>query len=454
MTPAIPATTEVTAAIEAQQARILADLTELVSYNSVHAEPGCEQANAAAAAWVVRSLEEVGLTVETHLTADGSTAVIGRREAHEGLPTVLLYSHYDVVPAGDPATWTADPFTLTERDGRWYGRGTADCKGNIVMHLAALRALEELGDPGVGITVVIEGSEECGGEGLDGLIGEHPELFTADAIIIADTGNVAEGVPTLTTSLRGGAQVRVTVNTLKSAVHSGGFGGPAPDAVAALIRILDSLRDESGRVAIRGTDNTATWDGIAYDAEAFRADAGVLEGVEIIGDGTDIADQLWARPAVTVTGFTSTPVSEAVNAIPATATAQLNLRTPYGASGSATAEALRNHLIDAAPWGAQVDVEILEVNEPFATDTSGPAAQALADALSKAFGDKETAYCGSGGSIPLTTALQQAVPGAEIALFGVEEPLCTIHSADESVSPEELKRCAVAETLFLLSYTR
>ncbi|MEZ2122718.1 MULTISPECIES: dipeptidase [unclassified Corynebacterium] len=453
MTPEIPTTAAVTAAIEAQQARILADLTELVSFNSVHGEPDCKQANADAAAWVVHALEDVGLTVEPHPTTDGSTAVIGRREAHDGRPTVLLYSHYDVVPAGSPAAWTSDPFTLTERDGRWYGRGTADCKGNLVMHLATLRALRELGDPGIGIIVVIEGSEEKGGEGLDALISERPELFTADAIIIADTGNVAEGVPTLTTSLRGGAQLRVTVRTLRSAVHSGGFGGPAPDAVSALIRILDSLRDESGRVAIRATDNTATWNGIAYDPDAFRADAGILDGVEIIGDGTDIADQLWARPAVTVTGFTSTPVAEAMNAIPATASAQLNLRTPYGASGTGTAEALRRHLLDAAPWGAQVDVEILEVNEPFATDTSGPAAQALADALSKAFGDKETAYCGSGGSIPLTTALQQAVPGAEIALFGVEEPLCTIHSANESVSPEELKRCAVAETLFLFNYT-
>ncbi|MCS5479686.1 dipeptidase [Corynebacterium sp. YIM 101645] len=441
--------------VAGQRDRIFADLAALVSFNSVHAEPGCEADNAAAAAWVEGALTELGLTVTTHPTVDGSTAVIGRQEPAEGMPTVLLYSHYDVVPAGDPARWTADPFTLTEREGRWYGRGAADCKGNLVMHLAALRAVEAAGGTGLGLIVLVEGSEERGGAGLEALLADDPELFCADAILIADSGNVAVGVPTLTTMLRGGAQLTVTVDTLRAPQHSGLFGGAAPDAVAALVRILDSLRDEHGRTVIDGVDCTGTWVGEPYDREEFRRDAGILDGVEIMGTDADApADMVWARPAVTVTGFTSTPVAEAVNAVPATAAAQLNLRVPPGMDAADVAKRLEEHLKTHAPWGAHVTVETGDVNNPFATDTSGPALATLRDCLAAAYGTEHTTTVGSGGSIPLTLALREQFPDAEIALFGVEEPQTTIHSPDESVSPEEISRVATAEAAFLQVWGR
>ena len=437
---------------------IFGQLKELVSFNSVHNEPGLEDQTAKAAEWVHATLADAGFTPEAITTADGSTAIVAKRPGKEGAKTVLLYSHYDVVPAGNPEAWDSDPFTLTERDGRWYGRGAADCKGNVAMHLAALRALDAAGGTDLNLTVLIEGSEERGGEGLSALIEERPELFAADAILIADAGNAKAGVPTLTTSLRGGSQINVKVSTLNSAVHSGQFGGAAPDAVKALMRTLDSLTDEYGRTTIDGVDCASTWplaegQDTAYTEEDFRADAHMLEGTEIMGakdpaGATAIADMIWARPAVTITGFTSTPVSEAVNAIPATAEANINLRTPATMDPRTTAEALAEHLKKHVPFGAHIEVTILEANLGFETDPTKPAVALLGECLGEAY-DGETITQGMGGSIPLTVELQQKHPNAEIALFGVEEPQCTIHSANESVDPNEIEKIAIAEALFL-----
>ncbi|KHO28569.1 dipeptidase [Corynebacterium minutissimum] len=437
---------------------IFRQLSELVSFNSVHNEPGLEDQTAKAAEWVSAALADASFTTESITTADGSTAIVANRKGAEGAKTVLLYSHYDVVPAGNPEAWDSDPFALTERDGRWYGRGAADCKGNVAMHLAALRALDASGGTDLNLTVLIEGSEERGGEGLSALIEERPELFAADAILIADAGNAKVGVPTLTTSLRGGSQINVKVSTLHSAVHSGQFGGAAPDAVKALMRTLDSLTDEYGRTTIDGIDCEGTWplaegQDTAYSEENFRADAQMLDGTEVMGakdpaGATAIADMIWARPAVTITGFTSTPVAEAVNAVPATAEANINLRTPATMDPRATAEAVAEHLKKHVPWGAHIEVTILEANLGFETDPAKPAVALLGECLGEAYG-AETITQGMGGSIPLTVELQEKHPDAEIALFGVEEPQCTIHSANESVDPTEIEKIAIAEALFL-----
>ncbi|MBZ8176510.1 M20/M25/M40 family metallo-hydrolase [Corynebacterium sp. 3HC-13] len=432
---------------------IFQDLKELVSFNSVHGDPELVDQHAGAAQWVSEALKKANLEVEVVPTVDDAPIILGRKAPEPGLPTILLYSHYDVVSAGESEKWESDPFTLTERDGRWYGRGAADCKGNLVMHLEALRQVEQAGGTPLGILVLIEGSEEQGGEGLDQLIKDRPELFAADVIFIADSGNAAVGHPTLTTCLRGGAQIAVTVNTLEAPVHSGSFGGAAPDAVAALVRLLDTLRDPQGRTVIEGVDCSGKWTGEPYPAEQFRQDAGVLDGVQLMGAENDLpADMVWARPAISITGFSSTPVDQAVNAVPATASARLNLRVPAGMDTLDTMDKLIAHLKNNVPFGAKIEVETWEGNQPFAADTSGPAARALAAALAKAYGQEHCAEMGSGGSIPLTSALQSAYPEAEIALFGVEEPQCSIHSPNESVDPTEIERIAAAEADFLLHY--
>ncbi len=442
--------TELAARVAALMPQAQRDLAELVAIPSV-ADPRqqppekCRQA----AEWVAAAFTAAGLRdVRLAETPDGSHAVLGHRPPPPGAPTVLLYCHYDVQPPLDDAAWTTPPFELTERDGRWYGRGAADCKGNVVMHLTALRALGD--DLPVGIKLVAEGSEEQGTGGLEAYVPQHPEDLHADVLLVCDTGNAAVGVPTATTSLRGLANVVVTVRTLESDMHSGMFGGPAPDALAALVRILDSLRDAEGGTRIDGLDNEGTWEGVGYDEQQFRADAGVLEGVGLTGSGT-VADRLWARPAVTVLGIDCAPVVGSAAAIPGTARARVSLRVPAGMDPGSAQDALTAHLVAAAPWGAQVTVEPESKGSPFRAATGGRAYAALDAAAQEVYG-KPLSFLGQGGSIPLCNVLAAQYPESEIILMGVEEPRCLIHAPNESVDPSEIEHMATVEALFLRHY--
>lgn len=444
------------AALAAQRDFLRESLTELVAFRSVHSTPGLEKDNADAADWVVRKFREVGVPVEPHLTSDGSVAVIGLREPADGHPTILLYSHYDVQPASDVANWTSSPWELTERDGRWYGRGAADCKGHVAMHLAVLRALNELTPQfpdlaKVGVRVLVEGSEERGGYGLEDLLDASPELFAADVFLIADSGNDAIGVPAVGTALRGTAPVTVTVETLEQPMHSGQYGGAAPDALLSLIHLLATLHDSNGLVDVDGLDSDARWTGRGPDAATFRRDAGVLDGVDLLGEAQGLTpnDLTVARPSITVTGLDSLSVADAVNAVVARAAAHVSLRVPPGMDAKTAQDALVRHLEDHVPQHARLTVERGVLASPFVADVSGPALARLTGALADAYGVTETARIGSGGSIPLCNALLDHFPDAELGLFGIEEPSCRIHSADESVSPDEIMAIGVAELLFL-----
>ncbi|WP_072802626.1 dipeptidase [Rhodococcoides yunnanense] len=438
---------DVRSTISADMPRARRELEELVAFRSVHDERQFPREECVAAAnWVRTAFLDAGIgAVELIETTDRSLAVVGHTPAPPGAPTVLLYSHYDVQPPGERALWDSEPFQLTERDGRWYGRGSADCKGNVIMHLLALRALGA--DPGIGITIVSEGSEEMGTGGLEALVEQRPELFASDIIIIADTGNAAVGRPTVTTTLRGIANVVVRVDTLEGEVHSGMYGGPAPDALAALVQLLASLRDEHGNTVVDGLEADQSWDGIDYPADRFRADAGVLDGVELAGSAS-VADAVWARPALTILGIDCPPVVGSAAAISPTASARLNLRVPPGIDAQQAQDALTAHLESHAPWRARVTVEPEAIGSPFRARTDGPGYAALSESLTEAFG-APVASAGQGGSIPLCNVLAQTFPKAEIVLMGVEEPLCRIHAPNESVDPTEIENLAVAEALFL-----
>ena len=428
------------------------DLARLVALRSV-ADATIEPAEecAAAAEAVAELLVDAGLgDVRAIETADGSLAVVGHSPGPQGAPTVLLYAHYDVQPAGDPEDWHSPPWELTERNGRWYARGAADCKGNLIMLLTALRALPVPWP--VGIRVVCEGSEEMSTGGLEQLVRSDPSLFAADVMLIADAGNIELGTPTVTTSLRGTGSVLVTVDTLERPVHSGMYGGAVPDALAALIMMLGTLRDDDGETTIRGLDASARWEGADYPVERFRTDAGVLDGVSMLGTGS-IADAVWARPVVNVLAIDAPSVAGATAAIQHTARALVNLRVPPGQDAAAAQALLVDHLHAVAPWGAKVTVERRTLGESFAARTDGPGLAALADAMAAAFGRPLTT-AGQGGAIPLCNALQTAHPDAEILLIGVEEPASRIHAPDESVDPGELERTAIGVAGFLTSFTR
>lgn len=433
-------------------AGVQTELAEIVAIPSVADARQFPPENCATAAeWVRDKFAGLGFD-DAHLeqTPDGSNAVVGTCAATvPDAPTVLLYAHYDVQPPLDARAWTTPPFELTQVDGRWHGRGAADCKGNILMHLTALRALGD--DRPVNLKLVVEGSEEQGTGGLEAYVPAHREQLRADAILVCDTGNAAVGRPAVTVSLRGMVNVVVTVTALATELHSGMFGGAAPDALAALIDLLATLRDEDGNTTVEGLDNTQTWQGEPYPADQFHSDAGVVPGARLLGSGS-IADMLWARPAATVLGIDCPPVVGSASAIVPRAAARINLRIPPGISPDVARSALVAHLTAAAPWGVTVTVDEEARGAPFRATTSGPAYGAMGEAMRQAYDGQAMALLGQGGSIPLCNVFAETYPEAEIVLMGVEEPLALIHAPNESVDPREIERMAVTEALFLQRY--
>ena len=350
---------------------------------------------------------------------------------------MLLYAHYDVQPAD--SSW--DPFTPVVRDGRLYGRGAADDKSGIVAHLAALRAFDF--EPPVRVKVLIEGSEENGRQKLLQVVDSDPELMRADVMVIADGGNWRLGEPTLCETLRGHGKFTVTVRTLENALHSGQFGGAAPDALLALTRLLATLHDEHGDVAVAGLTGGA-WAGTDLPEEDFRRQAGVLDGVSLAGTGS-VADRLWGRHAISVLGLDAPAVEGAGNIVIPQARAKVAVRIPPGADPVASMDAVAEHLRGNVPFGAQLELEL----EPASTPTTLPYSAAAERALHAAFG-KPVARMGSGGSIPLVARLQAAYPDAAFVLWGAQDSdLARIHAIGESVDLGELQQIALAEALLL-----
>jgi cysteinylglycine-S-conjugate dipeptidase len=381
----------------------------------------------------------------------GYPAVYGHIPAPPGAPTVLLYAHYDVQPAPpEQGEWHTDPWTPTLRDGRLYGRGAADDKSGVVINAGALQVLRALcgDDLPVGVTVIIEGEEECGGH-LDQLVAAEPEMFRADVCVIADGGNEQVGVPVLEVSTRGAVQLDLTVESLCAPVHSGLFGGAAPDALVALMRMVATLHDDAGNVVVSGL-HSFDWPGPDTEESVFRTAAGVPSGVELVGEGP-LSSRLWARPSITVIGIDAPTMANAMNALVPRATARLSMRIAPGSDAATEAQTLQDHLRAVAPWGVRLTISENELGPSWSTGTDGPAFARASAAMAEAFGSVPHAI-GSGGAIPLLHTLQQVNPGAEFVLWGAEDgEHANIHSANESVDLAELERAVLASSLFLLS---
>ncbi|MEV0251234.1 M20/M25/M40 family metallo-hydrolase [Nocardia sp. NPDC050712] len=373
---------------------------------------------------------------------DTSPVVYGHIPAPPGAPTVLLYGHYDVQPAGDESLWHTPPFTATERDGAIYGRGAADCKANVIAHLGALRA--HGGKPPCGITIVIEGQEEYGSV-LDDYPVQHPELFQADALLVCDAGNIRAGTPTLTTALRGVADVFVEVRTLAAPVHSGQFGGAAPDALLALLAALATLHDADGNVAVQGLRRD-TWTGADFTPSEFADITGMASGMPLLGTGP-IGERIWYGPAITVIGLDAPPTATAASAVVPYAKAALNVRVHPDQNPTEGQQAVIEHLERVRPYGIELKVTGGEVGAGFSARTSGPAYAAMRDAMGRAWG-AAVVDSAMGGSIPLTNALAAANPDAEILLLGAEDAKCNLHGYNERVLLGELRNVALAEAEF------
>ncbi len=427
--------------LAAARPRLRADLEALVAVPSIAFDGYPGEPVAEAAALTERLLRDAGVRdVEQVPVPNGDPpAVIGRIPGPPDAPTVLLYAHYDVQPA--PAEeWASPPFEATERDGRLYGRGAADDKSGIVQHLAAIRAWN--GKPPVGVKIVIEGGEETGRFGLDEDVKANPDRYAADVVVVNDAGPWNAGEPTLTTQLRGMGRVIVEVEALEQAVHSGLFGGPAPDALTALVRMLATLHDEHGGVAVPGTGGEP-WDGLTVDEAVFRRDAGIKDGVQLSGSPAEL---LWSRPAITILGIDAPRVEGAANILIPRARAVVGLRIPPHVDAQAAIGALGRHLEDVVPWGVTARVRVEEAAPAIALQ-AGRGVAAAERALSAAYGS-EARRMGCGGSIPLVSTLLEAMPEAEIILWGATDVAeSRIHGPNESVDLAELERMALAEAL-------
>ena len=351
-----------------------------------------------------------------------------------GAPTVLLYSHYDVVPAGDEALWTSPPFEPTERDGALVGRGAADTKSNILAHVGALRAWG--GRPPVGIKLCIEGYEEIGSGALTSYPPTDPERFQADALVIGDMGSIRPGMPTLTTALRGMANVTLEVRTLESGKHSGQYGGAAPDALLALLRALRSLHDAHGDVAVAGLQRNE-WEGEQQPEADFRELGTVLDGMPLIGTG-GLGSRVWSGPAITVIGIDVPSVDGAVNAVSPHARAVLNVRVHPEQNAVEAQDAVIRHLREQRPFGIELDVQPGATGNGFAAATAGPAYDAARAAWSAAWG-RDVLLAGSGGSIPIVSALAQALPNAEALLVGRDRRLRQHPRPGRAAAPERVR---------------
>lgn len=437
---------QVKASARAMMPELMDELATLVSHASCSFPGFPPEPVHAARGHVIQMLKNAGFEAgELDLGGGGFPAVWGEIAAPEGAPTVLLYAHYDVQPAPMEQGWTTDPWTpVTKEDGRLYGRGAADDKSGIAIHAGTLRVFG--GKPPVGVKVIIEGEEETLSH-LQAFAEKYPERFKADCVIVADVGNIECGRPVLRTMLRGHVQCIVEVKTIDHPVHSGVFGGPVPDAFVSLIRLLDSLWDERGNTIVPGLEGF-DWPGAAYPEPLLRDMAGMLPGVEIVGDAS-VASMMWSKPNATVIGIDGVPcIAEAGNVLLPVARAKVAMRIAPGADAHAELDRLMEHLHANAPWGVHVDVTPVKDSDSFMAPNGGSAMAAAAEALEAAFGIAPSEI-GSGGSIPLLETLIKASPDAEFILLGAEDAKANIHGANESVDPDEIERMIVAQALLM-----
>ncbi|MFA6363990.1 M20/M25/M40 family metallo-hydrolase [Methanoregula sp.] len=424
---------------------VVEKLKSLIRYPSV-AFPGypSEPVNAMADA-TAALLKEYGLQDICLIDIPGGyPAVYGEIPAPPGMPTVMMYAHYDVQPARREDGWETDPWTPVEKDGRIYGRGAADDKSGIVITAASLAIFE--GKPPVGVKVLIEGEEETNSH-LDAFVTAHPDLFKCDLFIIADMGNISVGIPALTTSLRGEVSCILEVQTLDHTVHSGTFGGAAPDALVSLIRMLATLHDANGNVAVQGL-LSYSHKTMEYPEELYRESAGLLEGVDLIGTGP-LSSRLWSKPSVTVIGIDAPSISASANILIPRASAKISMRISPDADPHRELQILMDHLRAVAPWNVHVEVREVSISSGFICLTDGSGFMAASQALETAF-KKPVMEKGTGGSIPLLRVLHNAVPDAEFILWGAEDASSSrIHGTNENVDISEVERCIVAQSLFL-----
>jgi acetylornithine deacetylase/succinyl-diaminopimelate desuccinylase-like protein len=442
------------AAVADLMPQALAELTDLVAIPSV-SWPAFD------AAQVRRSAEAIaGLATSTGVFEDvgvhtaaipgsverGQPAVLGVRTV-AGRRRVVLYAHHDVQPIGDEALWLSPPFVATERDGRLYGRGTADDKAGVITHLTALRALRRvLGDDlDLGVTLFVEGEEEYGSRSFPQFLADHRDALDADLIVVADSGNWDSDTPGITVSLRGNARFTLRVRTLAHALHSGMYGGAVPDAMLAAIKLLGTLWDADGAVAVPGLRSYAA-PTPPYDEARLRQETDLPAATAPIGRGEYLA-RIWNQPSITVTGIDAPSVAAASNTLLPEVSVVISARVAPGQDAREAFAAIRAHLEANVPFGAELAFIDVDCGQGFLAE-EGWVGELAREALAEGYGTAPVDL-GVGGSIPFIADLAAEFPDAAILVTAVLDPPAAPHSPNESLHLATFERAILAEALLL-----
>jgi acetylornithine deacetylase/succinyl-diaminopimelate desuccinylase-like protein len=434
-------------AVENDTHRIRAELEAMVRIPSVSADgydPGEVRRSAEFVADLMRSsgIDDVRLLE----VEDAHPAVYGIKQGPADAPTILLYAHHDVQPPGPAEQWETAPFEPFERDGRMYGRGAADDKCGIAMHLASIRALGD--DLPVTIKLFIEGEEEIGSLHLTDFLDDYRDLLASDAIIIGDSGNWRAGVPGLTTSLRGLVDCTVTVRTLQFAVHSGSFGGTYPDAIMTLARLLTTLHNDDGSVAVNGL-LSGDADPLDFTVEELNDQTLPVAGLELLGSGS-LTSRIWRKPSISVVAIEAVPLAEAINQLVPEARAKISMRIVPGQDGPTALDLLTSHLEANVPWGAEVVVEDGHSGEAFDLASTGPMFEAYRNGMREGYG-VEPVEIGMGGSIPFVAAFSDRFPEATVLLVGVADPMSRWHGPNENLEIADLASGSLSQAIAFAS---
>ncbi|HKK92323.1 MAG TPA: dipeptidase [Longimicrobiales bacterium] len=424
--------------LEENAERRLAELFDFLRIPSVSAKSEHRDDLKDAATWLSDRMTDAGLDTEI-IPTDGHPVVLGEwRDAGPDAPTLLIYGHYDVQPPEPLELWTAPAFEPDIRDGRVYARGSADDKGQLYMHVKAIEAhLVANGTLPLNVVVIAEGEEEVGSPNLLPFVKAHRDRLAADAVVISDSAMFDKGQPSLLFSLRGLAYAEVRVRAAKGDLHSGAYGGAVPNPAAILSRMIATLHDVTGRIAIDGFyDDVIEWGeeirdeirSLSFDEERFREGVGVpaLSG-EV---GWSVLERLWIRPTCEINGLLSGWTGEgAKTVLPAEAMAKISFRLVPDQDPVRVIEQLTVHLESVAPDGVTLEVKALHGGRPWKANPEGPLFDAAATALEEAFGTAPVRV-GEGGSIPIVVEFEEILDCPAL-LVGFALPGCNMHAPDE-----------------------